>query len=143
MIDRQMQFLNHISLRLRSLDAHIAHILQFAVLCSRQSNDLHSLSVCGCRRIQHIFTVTTGGNAKEHIPGFTVTIDLLCKAKQRFTVIHISCGQGRVPIQRNSRKRPLQVFCQNRTEFLIFRNQFFCEVSFRLPMWSATGKGRV
>ena len=76
-----MQFLNHIGLGLRSLDAHIAHILQFAVLCSRQSNDLHSLSVCGCRRKQHIFTVTTGGNAKEHIPRFTVTIDLLCEAE--------------------------------------------------------------
>lgn len=81
MIDRQMQFLNHISFCLWSLDAHITHILQLAVFCSRQSNDLHSLSVCGCRRIQHIFTVTTGGNAKEHIPGFTVTIDLLCEAE--------------------------------------------------------------
>ena len=79
--EEQMQFLNHIGLGLRSLDAHIAHILQFAVLCSRQSNDLHSLSVCGCRRKQHIFTVTTGGNAKEHIPRFTVTIDLLCEAE--------------------------------------------------------------
>lgn len=106
MIDRQMQFLNHISFRLRSLDAHIAHILQFAILCTRQSNDLHSLSVCGCRRKQHIFAITAGGNAKEHIPGFTVTIDLLCKAEQRFTVVHVCSGQSRMPVQRNSRKCP-------------------------------------
>ena len=72
MINRQMQFLNHIGFRLRSLDAHVTHILQFAVLCSRQSNDLHSLSVCGCRRKQHIFAIAAGGNAKEYIPGFTV-----------------------------------------------------------------------
>ena len=35
-------------------------------------------------------------------------------------------------IQRNSRKRPLQIFCQNRTEFLILSNQLFYEICFRL-----------
>ena len=35
-------------------------------------------------------------------------------------------------IQCNSRKCPLQVFCQNRTEFLIFGDQPFCKISFGL-----------
>ncbi len=35
-------------------------------------------------------------------------------------------------IQRNSRKCPLQVFCQNRSKFLILGDQPFCKISFRL-----------
>ena len=37
-----------------------------------------------------------------------------------------------MPIQSNGRKCPLQIFCQNRTKFLIFRNQLFCEIRVRL-----------
>ena len=35
-------------------------------------------------------------------------------------------------IQCNCRKCPLQIFCQNRTKLLIFFNQLFCEICFRL-----------
>ena len=33
-INRQMQFLNHISFCLRNFNAHITHVFQFAIFCS-------------------------------------------------------------------------------------------------------------
>lgn len=81
MIDRQMQFLNHIGFRLRSLDAHVTHVLQLAVFCASQSNDLQTFCMGGGCSKQDVPAIATGGNSKEHIPRFSVTINLLREAE--------------------------------------------------------------
>lgn len=43
MINRKMQLLNHVRLCLGCFDADVAHIFQFTIFCSRQSNDLQAL----------------------------------------------------------------------------------------------------
>ena len=81
MVYRQMQFLDHVCLRLRCFDANITHILQLAIFCARQTDDFHSFGMsCRCR-IKDVFAVSARGNAKEHISQFSVTINLLREAE--------------------------------------------------------------
>ena len=70
--------------------------------------------------------------AVENITRFAITIYLLCKTEQRFTVVHISSRKCRMTIQCDGRKRTLQIFSQDRSKFLIFSHQLFREVSLRL-----------
>ncbi len=90
MINRQMQFLNHVRLCLRCFDANIIHVREFAILYARQTDDFHPFGVSCCCCIEDVFPVAARRNPKKNITCFAISIYLLDKAEQRFTVVHIS-----------------------------------------------------
>lgn len=119
MIYRQMKFLYLIGLCLRHMDTDVRIVLEFVLLLTCKTDDLHATGLSYNRCIKHILAVTGSGDSEKNIPFLAEIIHLLSKAEQRLTVIHISSSQSWMTIEGNGRKSPLKILCENLAQFCI------------------------
>ena len=86
-----MQFLNHISFRLRYFHGHVCEPSQFPSIFTGKPYNLDIKSSCNHRGIHHICTVTGCRYSKKYISRSSITKQLLSKNSIPINIIDISC----------------------------------------------------
>lgn len=89
-VNRQVHFLNQISLLLRHYYRHVCNLRKLSARSARKSDYLNSGRSCHYRRIYNILAVSGRRDSDKDIPALPIAVKLLRKDAQPVHVINIS-----------------------------------------------------